>query len=64
MDRLIAEPDLAKLLMFKGGTSLSKAYGLIERFYEEIDLILDGWNMLSATGQGIRRRHLLRYESR
>lgn len=26
---------------FKGGTSLSKAYGLIERFSEDIDLILD-----------------------
>ena len=28
-------------LAFKGGTSLSKAYGLIERFSEDIDLILD-----------------------
>lgn len=28
-------------LMFKGGTSLSKAYGLIERFSEDIDLSLD-----------------------
>lgn len=26
---------------FKGGTSLSKAYGLIERFSEDIDIILD-----------------------
>lgn len=30
---------------FKGGTSLSKAYGLIERFSEDIDLILD-WRTL------------------
>lgn len=30
---------------FKGGTSLSKAYGLIERFSEDIDLILD-WRVL------------------
>ena len=29
-------------LAFKGGTSLSKAYGLIERFSEDIDLILIG----------------------
>ena len=36
-------------LAFKGGTSLSKAYGLIERFSEDIDLILD-WRML---GYGI-----------
>ena len=28
-------------LIFKGGTSLSKAYGLIERFSEDIDLSLD-----------------------
>ena len=36
-------------LAFKGGTSLSKAYGLIERFSEDIDLILD-WRIL---GYGI-----------
>jgi predicted nucleotidyltransferase component of viral defense system len=28
-------------LVFKGGTSLSKAFGAIERFSEDIDLILD-----------------------
>lgn len=32
-------------LAFKGGTSLSKCYGLIERFSEDIDLILD-WRLL------------------
>lgn len=32
-------------LAFKGGTSLSKAYNLIERFSEDIDLILD-WRVL------------------
>lgn len=36
-------------LAFKGGTSLSKAYDLIERFSEDIDLILD-WRVL---GYGI-----------
>lgn len=30
---------------FKGGTSLSKCYGLIKRFSEDIDLILD-WRLL------------------
>jgi len=34
---------------FKGGTSLSKCYGLIKRFSEDIDLILD-WRVL---GYGI-----------
>ncbi len=36
-------------MVFKGGTSLSKAFGLIERFSEDIDLILD-WRLL---GYGI-----------
>lgn len=28
-------------MVFKGGTSLSKAYGLIERFSEDIDVVTD-----------------------
>jgi hypothetical protein len=32
-------------MAFKGGTSLSKAFGAIERFSEDIDLILD-WRLL------------------
>lgn len=36
-------------LSFKGGTSLSKVYGMIKRFSEDIDLILD-WRVL---GYGI-----------
>lgn len=31
----------AEHLVFKGGTSLSKAYNLIERFSEDIDLSID-----------------------
>jgi hypothetical protein len=31
-------PDGSPRLLFKGGTSLSKAYGLIQRFSEDIDL--------------------------
>lgn len=38
---LFSDPELARLLIFKGGTSLSKAFQLIERFSEDIDLILD-----------------------
>jgi predicted nucleotidyltransferase component of viral defense system len=37
--------DYSEHLSFKGGTSLSKGYGLIERFSEDIDLILD-WRLL------------------
>jgi len=47
LGRLFQNPELARLLMFKGGTSLSKAYRLIERFSEDIDLILD-WRVLSG----------------
>ena len=47
LNRLFQEPDLARLLMFKGGTSLSKVYNLIERFSEDIDLVLD-WRVLSG----------------
>lgn len=35
---LFALPDLGDHLMFKGGTSLSKVYGLIDRFSEDVDV--------------------------
>ena len=35
----------AKHFAFKGGTSLSKCYGMIERFSEDIDMVLD-WRVL------------------
>lgn len=47
LDRLFSDDELARQLMFKGGTSLSKVYRLIERFSEDIDLILD-WRALSG----------------
>ena len=47
LNRLFREPALARLLMFKGGTSLSKVYNLIERFSEDIDLVLD-WRVLGG----------------
>jgi len=39
--RLFALPDIGDHLTFKGGTSLSKAFGLIARFSEDIDLIVE-----------------------
>lgn len=39
--RLIFRSDIAKYLVFKGGTSLSKAYKLIKRFSEDIDIAID-----------------------
>jgi hypothetical protein len=35
---LFAHPEFGKQLVFKGGTSLSKVFGVIERFSEDIDL--------------------------
>lgn len=47
LDKLFAHSELSRILMFKGGTSLSKVFGLIERFSEDIDLILD-WNLVAG----------------
>lgn len=38
---IIFEMEVGQHLVFKGGTSLSKAWGLIERFSEDIDLAID-----------------------
>jgi hypothetical protein len=45
LKQIFSDPDLQKHLVFKGGTTLSKVFGLIERFSEDIDLILD-WQLL------------------
>jgi hypothetical protein len=41
--------QLREGLLFKGGTSLSKVFGVIERFSEDIDLAVD-YTMLGFTG--------------
>ena len=38
LKRLFTLPDLPAGLLFKGGTSLSKVFGVIERFSEDVDL--------------------------
>ena len=45
LDYLFHKSKWKHVLAFKGGTSLTKAYNLIERFSEDIDLILD-WRVL------------------
>ncbi len=45
LDHLFHKSGFADSMVFKGGTSLSKAFDLIERFSEDIDLILD-WRLL------------------
>jgi hypothetical protein len=54
-------------ILFKGGTSLSKAFGLIDRFSEDIDLVLDRHGLgftdardpADASHSGKRRKALL-----
>ena len=50
LDYLFGRSPWTRQLAFKGGTSLSKAYGLIKRFSEDIDLIVD-WRLL---GYGLK----------
>jgi len=45
LGRIFSDANLKQHLVFKGGTSLSKVYGLIDRFSEDIDLVLD-WRLL------------------
>ena len=45
LDYLFHECKWKDAFAFKGGTSLSKAYGIIDRFSEDIDLILD-WRVI------------------
>jgi len=46
LSKIFQDPFLSKHLVFKGGTSLSKVYGLIERFSEDIDLVLN-WYLIT-----------------
>ncbi|MBX3176325.1 MAG: nucleotidyl transferase AbiEii/AbiGii toxin family protein [Candidatus Hydrogenedentes bacterium] len=48
LDYLFADSPWKERLSFKGGTSLSKAFAAIERFSEDIDLVLD-WRILGYT---------------
>jgi hypothetical protein len=38
--RSVAQPSVGGTLIFKGGTSLSKAYELIQRFSEDVDVLV------------------------
>jgi predicted nucleotidyltransferase component of viral defense system len=41
LDKLFSLPEISPHLIFKGGTSLSKVYGVIERFSEDIDVSIN-----------------------
>jgi hypothetical protein len=46
LSQIFTNKNLTHILKFKGGTSLSKVFGLIGRFSEDIDLILD-WELVT-----------------
>lgn len=52
--KIFNDPYLSSVLMFKGGTSLSKVFNIIERFSEDIDLILD-WNTITEDDPLLKR---------
>lgn len=52
LKHLFAHEEIGPHMVFKGGTSLSKVFGLIERFSEDIDLILD-WRLIGYGDNGI-----------
>ena len=45
LKKLFTDANLKDRMVFKGGTTLSKVFGLIDRFSEGIDLVLD-WRLL------------------
>jgi hypothetical protein len=45
LKKLFTDVNLKDRMVFKGGTTLSKVFGLINRFSEDIDLVLD-WRLL------------------
>ena len=52
LDYLFNRCKWENALVFKGGTSLSKSFNLIERFSEDIDLILD-WRLINYNSENL-----------
>lgn len=51
LDILMKEPPWAPKRFFKGGTSLSKGYGYIDRFSEDIDIVFNRHSLECENGQ-------------
>ena len=62
--RAISSLPYADSLVFKGGTSLSKGWSLIERFSEDIDLAIDRQFLGFAEVASKKQRTQLRKESK
>ncbi len=54
LGKIFKDPILSNIFIFKGGTSLSKVFHIIERFSEDIDLILD-WSLVTKESPLIER---------
>ena len=63
LKQLFTVPELNGWLTFKGGTSLSKCFRLIQRFSEDIDLAVD-FERLGFAGERDPRRADLSYTKR
>lgn len=46
LEKLFQDKTISSIILFKGGTSLSKVFNVIERFSEDIDLIID-WRLFT-----------------
>ncbi len=55
LKQIFQDEILSKQLMFKGRTSLSKIFGLISRFSEDIDLVLD-WTVVTEGENPLEER--------
>lgn len=60
LERLFSLKDLQSHLTFKGGTSLSKVYGVIHRFSEDIDLSIEkgffGFNDINDPEKSVSKK--------
>jgi len=54
LNKLFSDDVISKRILFKGGTSLSKVFNLIERFSEDIDLVLD-WRLFTKENPDMQR---------
>ena len=56
LGKIFADDTVSQKVLFKGGTSLSKVFKLIERFSEDIDLILDWREVTNEDPEAKRSR--------
>ncbi len=63
LDHLFHECAYKGAFVFKGGTSLSKSYHVIERFSEDIDLVLDWRKIIDDNSNPWRKRSRTKQDS-